>query len=83
MRARVRYDGEGAAYREHAVPSRCGKLAYATMKRAKEAAAIARRDTGDDIRAYHCWSQCHAFHIGHPPAPYDYDAERARARSAG
>ena len=41
MRARVRYDGEGAAYREHAVPSRCGKLAYATMKRAKEAAAIA------------------------------------------
>lgn len=84
MRARTRYVPEtGSIERDHAVPSKCGKLAYATMKRAKNAAAIARRDTGETIEAYHCWSPCHAFHIGHPPAPYDPQIHRNRLEGQG
>lgn len=81
MRAKVRYNENGEAYRTPVVPSACGKLAYSTMKRAKAAAAQARRLTGEDIRAYHCWSPCHAAHIGHPPAPYDPSVHRSREGS--
>jgi len=82
MRAKVRFNADGEAYRDRQVPSACGKLAYASKKLAKQKAAEQTRFSGEFIEAYHCY-RCHAHHIGHPPKPYDYDAERARARSAG
>lgn len=44
----------------------CGKLAYSSKKVALATAAHARRETGENIRAYKC-GPCHCWHIGHPP----------------
>lgn len=44
----------------------CGKLAYSSKKVALANAAHARRETGENIRAYKC-GPCHCWHIGHPP----------------
>lgn len=44
----------------------CQKLAYSSRKDALNQAAIARRDSGEDIRAYKC-PYGHCWHIGHPP----------------
>ena len=50
-----------------AIPSGCAhKHRYPRRKVAKLVAALASRDTGETIRAYHCLD-CHCWHIGHPP----------------
>lgn len=78
MRARVRFDTEGQAFREQARRSdRCGKLAYVSKKEAKARAKAQTRFSGEYIEAYHCFA-CHCYHIGHPPAPYDPSLHRLR-----
>lgn len=67
MRAVVRASDAGKVHRVHAVPSACGKLAYTSRKRAKAAAAVNRREFGENVEAYKCPNGCHAWHIGHPP----------------
>ena len=47
-------------------PCGCGKYGYTGRKIAKNAAAIARRDTGEPIYAYRCTRGGHVWHIGHP-----------------
>lgn len=60
---------------------RCGKRAYSSKKIAKAKAAERSTSAGEVIEAYHCYvGHCH--HVGHPPEPYDYDAERARAAAS-
>ncbi len=70
MKPRIVRDDRSAVIRIHKVGSRCGKLAYSTRKRALAAAKASTRATGEFIEAYHCWSPCHAWHIGHPPKPF-------------
>lgn len=66
MRAPTTVDSEtGKVTRRYSAPSDCGKLAYSGRKVAAMQAAIARRDTGENIRHYKCCF-CHAWHIGHP-----------------
>lgn len=66
MRAPTTVDSEtGKVTRRYSAPSGCGKLAYSGRKVAAMQAAIARRDTGENIRHYKC-VDCHAWHIGHP-----------------
>lgn len=65
MRAPTKVDVDGKIVRRYSSPSACGKLAYAGRKTAAMQAAIARRDTGENIRHYKC-QRCHAWHIGHP-----------------
>lgn len=68
MRPRVIVHDDGRVTRAKvARTSRCGKHAYSSRKLALQAAAEARRDTGELIQAYHCPGRCHAWHIGHPP----------------
>ena len=76
----VRDDGTGYFRRLHTVPSECGKQAYTSRKRAATAAKASTRISGEFIEPYHCWSPCHAWHIGHPPAPYDPAIARAPRR---
>lgn len=67
MRARLRFNPEGGAYRQPWERSeRCGKLTYSTKKVAKAKARISARESGEDIEAYHCYP-CHGYHIGHAP----------------
>lgn len=64
------HGGEAPVRRQAVVPrSKCGKFLYTKKKLAKASAALQSRDTGEDIRAYHCYG-CHGYHIGHPPKPY-------------
>lgn len=67
MRARTHTDDRGVVYRSPVVASsKCGKYAYATKKLAKATAVRQSKESGEDIRAYHCYG-CHSYHIGHPP----------------
>jgi hypothetical protein len=45
----------------------CRKQGYSSRKMALERAAVARRETGEEIEAYKCRNGCHCWHIGHPP----------------
>lgn len=45
---------------------RCGKLTFTSRKEARQAAALMRRDTGENVESYHCYG-CHGHHLGHPP----------------
>lgn len=65
MRAPTKVDADGKVIRRYSAPSPCGELAYVGRKVAAMQAAIARRDTGENIWHYKCHN-CHAWHIGHP-----------------
>lgn len=83
MRATVRYDSDGRAYRDRIGKSAaCNKQTYATKKLAKERAGYQSRSSGEHIEAYHCF-RCHCFHLGHPPAPYDPQVHRVRLDEQG
>lgn len=56
----------------------CGKQGYTSKKHAKYVANVESKRTGEDIRPYHCFG-CHCYHVGHPPKPFDFEAERAKA----
>lgn len=66
MQPHVEIGDDGKVYRHKVTKSRCGKNAYTSRKLALSAAAIARKTTGEDIRAYKCPYGCHAWHQGHP-----------------
>lgn len=68
MRSPARFDAEtGRVTRLRVVPdSACGKKIYTTRKIALQVAAIARKERGENVHAYHCFP-CHGWHIGHPP----------------
>lgn len=78
MRPRTVRDDRAVVHRIHRVASRCGKTAYSSRKRAAAAAKASTKVTGEYIEVYHCWSPCHAFHIGHPPAPFDPALQRRK-----
>lgn len=59
----------------------CGKQGYTSKKLAKATAKAQSRFTGETIHPYHCFG-CHCWHIGHPPRPFDFDADRAQSRAS-
>lgn len=72
MRPRIRLTEGKVVRRKAGRWCPCGKVAYSSRKLATTTAKRQTRQAGEDVEAYHDF-RCHAWHVGHPPEPYDRD----------